>query len=141
MSNQNDIEIILRGESIASVIINALGAFMTFFYLNVIDPVPTAEKSIKSPDNFTSFIFIAIVATSLFIGLSWGNRHKRNFKKWYSLIKAGEIHPANVPEKIKKAVLNFPFYAAIIAAIMWLSASITAAYFTASSRVFFSLLG
>jgi len=93
MSKQNDIEVILRREGIVSAIINAIGAFMTFFYLNVIDPAPTAEKSIKSPGGFASFIFIIIVATFIFIGLSWGNRHKRNFKKWYSLIKSDEIQP------------------------------------------------
>lgn len=138
---QNDIDIIFRRESVASVIINSIGAFMTFFYLNVIDPVPTAEKSIRSLESVTSFIFIAIVATSLYVGLSWGNRLKRNFRKWHTLITTGEVDIADVPEKIKQDVLNFPFYAASIAAIMWVSASIVAAYVTESSRVFFSLLG
>lgn len=141
MLDQNDIKIVLRRESIASALINGIGAFMTFFYLNVIDPAPTAEKSIKAPDSFASFIFIAIVAGSLFVGLSWGNRLKKKFEEWYLLIKSGEIAPENIPQKTKRDLLNFPFYAAGIALTMWFSASIIAAYVTESSRVFFSLLG
>ncbi len=141
MSNQNDIEVLLRRESVASAIINGIGAFMTFFYLNVIDPEPKTGKSITAPENFASFVFIVILITFIFIGLSWGNRLKKNFKKWYYLVQTGETAAADVPEKIKRDLLNFPFYATGIAAIMWLSASIMAAYATESSRVFFSLLG
>ena len=141
MPKQNDIEFLFRKESIASIIINAIGAFITFFYLNVIDPAPTAQKSIRSLDGLASFIFVAIVATSLFIGISWGNKHKRNFKKWYRFIESGEKSSADIPQKIKRDILNFPLYAAGITAMMWLSSSLIAAYVTSSYRVFIGLFG
>jgi len=141
MSTKRDIEFILRQESIASGIINAIGAFVTFFYLNVIDPAPTAESSTTNLETFASFVFVAIVAISLFIGINWGNKHKKNFKKWYRLIETGEKNPMDVPQKTRRDVLNFPLYAAGIAALMWLLSSILATYITGSLRVFIGLLG
>lgn len=139
--NDKDIEYILRQESVASGIINATGAFITFFYFNVIDPAPTTETSIKTLDPVASFIFIGIFITFFGTGISWGNRHKKNFKKWYLLLASGEKSPADVPQKIKRDVLNFPIYTAGIAALMWFGASTIAGYVTWSSRVFIGLMG
>lgn len=137
---KKDIDVILRKESIFSAIINIIGAFTTFFYFTVIDPMPTAEKSIKPFDTIASFIFIFIFGVFMFVGISWGNKHKKNFKKWYHLIDSGEKSPADVPLNIKRDVLNFPFHAAGIAIIMWLSSSLIAAYITQSLRVFIGLM-
>lgn len=141
MSKTNEIESLFKKESIASGIINTFGAFMTFFYLNVIDPAPTAEKSIRELDPLASFVFIAIFASCFAAGIRWGNTHKRNFTTWYRLLETGEKSPAEIPRKIKRDVLNFPVYAAGIAALMWTSASIIATYFTSSWRVFIGLFG
>lgn len=141
MANYGNPESIFRKESIATVLINSTGAFVAFFYLNVIDPAPTAEKSIRPLDTLTSFIFLSILGFSFFVGINCGNRHKKNFKKWYSLIWSGQKSPADVPLKIKRDVLNFPLYAAGIAAMMWVSSSFGAAYITRSIRVLIGLLG
>jgi len=69
------------------------------------------------------------------------NKHKRNFKKWYYLIEAGEKSPEDIPQNVKRNVLNFPLYAAGMAALMWFSSSVIAAYVTGSSRVFIGLFG
>ena len=141
MSKKQDIELIFRNESIASGIVNAIGAFVTFFYLNVIDPAPTAGESVRTLEPIATFIFIAIFATFFISGIGWGNKLKSTFKKWVSLIESGEKSPADVPQSIKRDVLNFPLYAAGIAVLMWLSSSLIAAYITWSYRVFIGLLG
>ena len=135
-----DIDAIFHRESIFSAIINVLGAFTTFFYFTVIDPAPTIENSIRPFDTIASFIFISIFGVFMFVGISWGNKHKKNFKKWYHLIESGEKSPADVPQNIKRDVLNFPLYAAGIGAMMWLSSSLIATYVTQSIRVFFGLM-
>jgi len=136
VQKKRDIGSVFRYESIASGVINTIGAFLTFFYLNVIDPVPIAGESFRSLDSFASFAFVLIFAVFFIVGISGGNKLKKRFKHWALRMERGEITLADVPEKIKRDVLNFPLYAAGIAGTMWLSASIIAAYITQSSRVF-----
>ena len=76
-----------------------------------------------------------------FSGINWGNKQKRSFRKWYSLIDTGENNSADVPQSIKQDVLNFPIHAAGVAALMWFLSSVIATYITGSSRVFIGLFG
>ncbi|RLD04447.1 MAG: hypothetical protein DRI56_11265 [Chloroflexota bacterium] len=85
MSNKRDLRFIFRKERIASGIVNTIGAFMTFFYLNVIDPAPTTEQSIRSLETLDSFIFVAIFVVFFFSGIGWGNKQgwfTINFTLW-----------------------------------------------------------
>ncbi|RLD04446.1 MAG: hypothetical protein DRI56_11260 [Chloroflexota bacterium] len=81
------------------------------------------------------------MSTNFWFKMNHPNKHKRNFKKWYYLIEAGEKSPEDIPQNVKRNVLNFPLYAAGMAALMWFSSSVIAAYVTGSSRVFIGLFG
>lgn len=141
MSTPKNLTAIFKKESRVSMAVNSIGALTTFLYLNVVDPIPTAEKSIRSLNSAASIVFIAILATVFFVGINWGNQHKKKFANWIELIESGEKTTDDVPPTVKRDVLNFPLYATGIAAMMWLIASTIAAYITQSSRVFFGLLG
>lgn len=138
---KNDIEYIFRQESIASGVVNGIGALITFFYLNVIDPSPTASTSIRILDPISFIIFAGIFLTFFGTGINWGNRYKKNFIKWYRLLSSEEKSPADIPQSVRRDVLNFPIYTAGMAALMWLSSSVLAAYITQSSRIFIGLMG
>ena len=141
MSKKKAITSVFSKESIATIAINSFGASITFFYFNVIDPIPTTGKSIRPLDTLPSAIFLTILVATFFIGLSWGNKHKKKFREWLNLLNSGEKTPAEVPLNIKRDVLNFPLYASGIAALMWLTASSIAGYLTSSWRFFFGLMG
>lgn len=141
MSGQIDLKAIIRKETIISMVVNTVGALLAFIYFTVIDPVPTGMQSLRPLDSFASVAFVVILAGGFLIGESWGNRIKKVIRRWGSRIQSGEITPADVPNKIKRNVINFPLYGAGIAAVMWLMASSIAGYITSSSRVFFGLFG
>jgi len=123
------------------MVVNTVGALMTFIYLTVIDPVPTGTNSIRPLESFSSIVFVVLLAGGFLIGESWGNRIKKNVLQWGRRIQSGEIAAAAVPETVKRNVINFPLYGAGIAGLMWLMASLMAGYVTSSSRVLFGLLG
>ena len=114
---------------------------MAFFYFYVIDPLPTPELGIRPLNPVAFFIFVSIFVFFMIIGISWGNKHKRNIKKWYSLIDKGEMTPADIPLEVKQEVINFPLYATGIASLMWTLSSLMAGYVTWSFHVFTGLLG
>jgi len=142
MLRENKLDEIFRKESIFSILINVFGASFTFFYLNVIDPIPdNTAHSLSELSSVETIIFLGTVTAFMFLGIGLGNRLKKKIKKWFLLIERGEIMPTDVPENIRRDVLNFPIYTAAIATMMWGSASVFASYVTSSLRIFIGLMG
>lgn len=141
MLRENKLDEIFRKESIFSILINVFGASLTFFYLKVIDPIPDTAHSLSELSSVETIIFWVTVTTFMSLGIGLGNRLKKKIKKWFLLIERGEIMPTDVPENIRRDVLNFPIYAAAIATMMWGSASVFASYVTSSLRIFIGLMG
>lgn len=111
---------IIRKENIVTLIVNGIGAFFTFFYLNVIAPSPSAGH-VTTPIAKTSlylFIFVGVFTVSL--GMYLGHRMEKRVRTWYMLIESGQKTPAEVPAEVKRDVLNYPIYATSISTTMWI---------------------
>lgn len=141
MLQSNEIQVIFRKETLAAGVINAFGAVMTFFYLTVLDPLPTMEHNIQPFNRAAVITFAAILGVTFLIGFHCGNQLKKSFLYWYRRIQSGETPAAEVPVTVRRDVVNYPLYTAGIAALMWLLASTLAGYATFSTRVFFGLFG
>ena len=115
---------VLRQENIATIAINGIGALVTFFYLNVIDPAPVAENTITAIATGNLVAFIIIVALTIFAGVYLGGRRERSIKEWHSLIKLGDKSPADIPIKIRRHILDYPLYSTGITAVIWIMVGI-----------------
>lgn len=111
---------------------NSLGAFLTFFYLSYIAPLPSAGKSIADAA-WTDFIPVAIGTILLLATGGWmGRRRERHFPQWFDRLIAG-ADPSQVPLEAKREILQYPFWTMLTSLTMWLIAGVTFGFFLARS--------
>ncbi len=134
MKKTPELKKIIRKENIATFIINGIGAFSTFFYLNVIDPAPVAENTLTEANPVNIFIFGFAVISTFSLGLSLGRNAEKGINNWYHLVKSGKKTVAEIPLKIKRDVLNYPLFSAMITATMWVLVGFIFALFNESIR-------
>ncbi len=135
MSEIPELKAIIRKENIATFIINSIGAFSTFFYLNVIDPTPVAESTTSEVNPLNLFIFVFVGILTFGVGLRLGRKVEKGVSKWYMLIKSGKKTPADLPMNIKRDILNYPLYSSMITAMMWVLVGVIFALFNESLRI------
>ena len=134
MSKTPELKAIIRKENIATFIINGIGAFSTFFYLNIMNPAPVAENMLTEADPLSTFIFGFAMILTFSLGLSLGRNAEKGINNWYHLVKSGKKTVAEIPLKIKRDVLNYPLFAAMITAMMWVLVGFIFALFNESIR-------
>ena len=140
MPTTPDLHSVLRKENIATFTVNGIGAVLTFFYLNAIDPTPTTGQAITGIHRFNLYVFLFVDALTVVLGLWLGHRIEKNIKTWYWKIKSGEKTPAEIPQSVKRDVLNYPLYATMITALMWLLVGLVFLFFNQSLRMLLGIL-
>jgi len=134
MSEIPELKAIIRKENIATFIINGIGAFSTFFYLNVMNPTPVAGNMLTEANPVSIFIFGFAMILTFSLGLSLGRNVEKGINNWYHLVKSGKKTVAEIPLKIKRDVLNYPLFSAMITAMMWILVGFIFALFNESIR-------
>jgi len=141
MSKTPELKHLQRKMNLITFLINGIGAMATFFYLNVIDPPPIAQETIRTVETFYIVAFISTLTLTLIFGTFMGNHIKKRINQWYFAVQSGEKDPADFPDSVRRDVLNYPLYSAGITAIMWGISGIIFALLNLSYRILFGIVG
>lgn len=107
----------------ATLIINPIGALLTFVYLSAVDPLPAGETSTQ-PLMLDNLIFLVVVVVVLILfGAFWDWRTHAPVFAWYQRVQTGTA-PDRVPLEVQRGVLNYPLYQMFFNFVMWLLAGI-----------------
>jgi len=127
-----------RKMGITTTLFVLVGVMVSFFYLSVIDPLPTSGDALHQIDWFGFGATILIVVILYIAGAARGKRLDSRISAWYEPLRLGEQR-ASIPIRVKRDVLNYPIINATNSALMWTVAGVLFALLTGSFRVFVGL--
>lgn len=103
---------------------NTAGAILTMFYFGYIDPIPVSDgQAFQSFKGYELLINVVGILILLGIGSSMAVFGERGIEASYNRLLEG-MSASDVDEGVRRRVLNYPAFAALNSAIMWLVASI-----------------
>lgn len=140
MPQAPDMKAVIRKENIATFLVNGIGAVSTFFYFNVIDPVPVAGNIVTEVKQRNIYVFLLVAVFIFSLGLWMGRRAEKKIWHWYALLRSGEKTPSELPDDIKRDILNYPLYATMITTLMWILVSFIFAFYNRSFHILFGIL-
>jgi len=108
---------------IVIIVANGLGAFLMIAYFAVINPLPTGDSALSHPSHVDQIPTIVGTVMLLVLGTLLIRHSQRFYPDWYEKLRAG-ASPADVPEKVRRAVLVYPLSVAFVSLCMWLLAGI-----------------
>ncbi|MDX1418183.1 MAG: HAMP domain-containing protein, partial [Candidatus Promineifilaceae bacterium] len=119
---------IYRRINLLSIGGNILGAFVTYFYLTALDPLPSGAASIRSPEAADNFYF-AIAVAVLFVGIYLLGRNLTGpIRQWHTRIESG-VPASEMPQWVARRVLNLPLISGAIIGAGWLVSAVFFANF------------
>jgi class 3 adenylate cyclase len=115
---------------------NSLGAFLTYFYLAYIAPLPEGGALFSNPSNAEFIPTVVGTFLLLLVGGFMGKFRERIHPRWFDRLLAG-ASPDDVPLEAKREMLQYPFWTMLTSLTMWLIAGVTFGLFLSqSSRAF-----
>ena len=115
---------------------NGLGAFLMIAYFAVINPLPTGDAALSHPNHADQMPTIVGTVILLILGTLLIRYSQRFYPDWYEKLRAG-ASPADVPEKVRRAVLVYPLSVAFVSLCMWLLAGIFFGWMTSGEFLSF----
>jgi sigma-B regulation protein RsbU (phosphoserine phosphatase) len=125
--------VIQRRMSLAVVALNLLGALALHFYLSVIDPLPTGQQPLRTLEGIGTVAFVLFMAVTFAAGLVWSRKREKRVATWYERLRGGT--PAEeVPDDVRRDVLNQGPYSATVTAALWTVAATMTGFLSNSYR-------
>ncbi len=133
-------KVIERRSSTALVVINVLGALATFFYFNVVAPLPEGKAIVQSV-RWTDFLFVAIlVIVPLTAGFMLTRKREAQVSAWHLRLCAGAA-ASEVPESVRRYVLSMPLRSLASNMTAWILVGAAACLASRTWRPFFGFVG
>src|SRR5688572_5264426 len=123
-----------RVDIIVSVI-NAVGALLSFFYFNVIDPVPSGAEPLTRLEPDDAGLFLLVVVITFTVVARWRNSFHKPISTWYERLSNG-VPVTEVPDKVRRGVLNTAAFTAGSSGVAWILVGIFFAWLAQSHRQF-----
>ena len=113
--------------------LNLLGALALHFYLSVIDPLPTGQQPLRTLEGIGTVAFVLFMAVTFAAGLVWSRKREKRVATWYERLRGGT--PAeDVPDDVRRDVLNQGPYSATVTAALWTVAATMTGFLSNSYR-------
>lgn len=135
LSSLPSVERIENRLNITTTLINLVGALLTFFYFNIIDPVPSGAEPLTRLEPDDPGLFLLAVAITFTVVAKWRNNYHRPISTWYERLSNG-VSAAEVPDKVRRAVLNIPALTAASSGLAWILVGVFFAWLAQSYRQF-----
>ena len=116
-------------------LINIVGALLTFFYFNIIDPVPSGVDPLTRLEPDDPGLFLLAVVITFTVVARWRNNYHKPISTWYRRLSSG-VAVAEVPDKVRRAVLNIPAFTAASSGVAWVLVGVFFASLAQSYRQF-----
>ena len=113
--------------------INIMGALLTFFYFNIIDPLPSGAEPLTRLEPSDPGIFLIALVIAYIVVANWGNNYHKPIFAWADRLSKG-VPAAEVPDKVRRAVLNVPAFTAVSSGVMWIVLGVIFAWLAQSYR-------
>jgi adenylate cyclase len=123
-----------RIDNIVSLI-NIMGALLTFFYFNIIDPLPRGVEPFTRLESDDPGLFLLAVVITFTVVARWRAHYYKPISTWVNRLSNG-ARVAEVPDKVRRAVLNLPAFTAAPSGVMWILVGIFFAWLAQSYRQF-----
>ncbi|HLF74417.1 MAG TPA: hypothetical protein VI524_08735, partial [Anaerolineales bacterium] len=116
-------------------LINLMGALLTFFYFNIIDPVPGGTEPLARLDPSDPGIFLLALVIVFTAVAVWRNNYHKPISAWIDQLRNG-LPAAEVPDKVRRAVLNTAAFTAASSGVAWILVGVFFAWLAQSYRQF-----
>ncbi len=125
-----------------NILVNLLGASVTFFYLSVIDPPPTGGEALRTLDPGTLLLFVVMMIGLMLLGGWLSKRLVGPVDVWSKRIIAGEA-VLDIPADMHRLLIEYPLRSTATTFSMWIIASVVFAVvsFGGGLRAFVGIIG
>jgi serine phosphatase RsbU (regulator of sigma subunit) len=141
--------------NVALIVINVLGALVTFLYFNVISPMPEGQSPLRVVEWTDVVAVIILLGVPMTAGFLWDRRRNKQLAAWHARLRDGaspadvsaaEVSPAevsagDVPERLRRTVLHIPFLAAVQNGSVWLLVGLVASLAAGTLRYLLVFVG
>ena len=110
--------VIQRKTNIALITINSLGGLVTFLYFNVIAPLPEGQTPVRTVPWYEIVLLLLVIGIPMAVGFTGDRRRNARIAAWHERLRRGAT-AAEVPVKVRRAVLNVPLRTAAWNVCMW----------------------
>jgi sigma-B regulation protein RsbU (phosphoserine phosphatase) len=125
-----------RRANVALIAVNVLGALVTFLYFNIIAPLPQDQAPLRTVDWIDVVFVVLLLGLPLTAGFLWDRRRNDQIGEWYQRLRDG-APAADVPDQVRRSVLNLPPLSAVMNGSAWLLVGLVASL---AARTFRNLL-
>ena len=132
--------VIQRRMNVALIVTNVLGALVTFLYFNVIFPMPEGQDPLRTVEWTDVVAVVLLLGVPMTVGFLWDRRRNSQLATWHKRLRDGA--PAvDVPERVRRTVLNIPSLAAVQNGSVWLLVGLVASLAAGTFRYLFVFVG
>lgn len=120
---------------------NTVGAMLTMIYFSYIDPIPVGDQAFRPIQGYDILINGLAILVLLIAGSIMSVSGERGIKASYERLSEG-MAPSDIHPSVRRRVLNYPAFAALTSAVMWVLAAVFLGYFpTGDLHTFANIIG